>query len=269
MSCPKLEHEVAAYLDGELDLASALNFERHLAECAECARELAAQQALRQSIGRAGLRFHPSPDQLRRLRGAARRFASDRARPAVPPRPAWRLSAFPAMSAMSALATLLLVAVVSFSLGRFGPRPGPDLAQEVVTSHVRSLLAGRPADVISTDQHTVKPWFAGKLDYAPLVVDLSGQGFPLKGGRLDYLGRHPVAALVYGADRHTINVFTWPTAYTPDRSGPDPTAFTRQGFHLVHWSQSGMTYWAVSDASEERLRQLARRLEAAATETGR
>ena len=265
MSCGRPEHEVAAYLDGELDLASALAFERHLAECADCARALATERALHEAIGQAGLRFEAPPDWTRRLRGAARSAA----RPAVPPRPAWRLSAFPAMSAMSALATLLLVAVVSFSLGRFGPRPGPDLAQEVVTSHVRSLLAGRPADVISTDQHTVKPWFAGKLDYAPLVVDLSGQGFPLKGGRLDYLGRHPVAALVYGADRHTINVFTWPMAYTPDRSGPDPTAFTRQGFHLVHWSQSGMTYWAVSDASEERLRQLARRLEAAATETGR
>jgi len=258
MSCGRPVHEVAAYLDGELDLETTLAFERHLAECADCARALATQQALREAIGRAGLRFEAPPDLTRRLRGAARQSGiAGAARPAAPPRPAWRLSAF------QGIAALLLVAVLSFSLGRFGPRPGPDLAQEVVTSHVRSLLAGRPADVVSTDQHTVKPWFAGKLDYAPLVVDLAGHGFPLLGGRLDYLGGHPVAALVYGADRHTINVFTWPTSYTPDRSGPDPVAFTRQGFHLVHWSQSGMTYWAVSDASEERLRQLARLLEGA------
>ena len=131
-----------------------------------------------------------------------------------------------------------------------------------MTSHVRSLLAGHPADVASTDRHTVKPWFTGRLDYAPAVVDLAAQGFPLVGGRLDYLGHHPVAALVYRADRHVVNLFTWPAAYTADPAGPVPTALTRQGFHVVHWTAAGMTYWAVSDVAEDRLRQFARLLEA-------
>jgi anti-sigma factor RsiW len=260
MSCPRLEHEVAAYLDGELDLTSTLAFERHLGECAECARALAAEEALRAAIGGAGLRFQLPPEQARRLRRATAASAASSARArrstAFPHRPAWRLQA---------AAALLLVAIASWSLGRFGaPRPEhrADVAEEVVTSHVRSLLAGHPADVASTDRHTVKPWFTGRLDYAPSVVDLAAQGFPLVGGRLDYLGHHPVAALVYRADRHVVNLFTWPAAYTADPAGPVPTALTRQGFHVVHWTAAGMTYWAVSDVAEDRLRQFARLLQA-------
>lgn len=245
MSCPN-EHELTAYLDGELDLTSALAFERHLEECPSCQGTLEAQRALREAIGSAGLRYRPTPAQTRRLRQAVTAEAPSR-----------RLS----WPQLQAIAALLLVAVASWSLGRvWPPRSTPDLSEQVVSSHVRSLLAGHPADVISTDQHTVKPWFTGKLDYSPLVVDLAAQGFPLTGGRLDYLGSHPVAALVYRADRHTINLFTWPAAYTPDGTGPEPVASSRQGFHLLHWTQGSMTYWAVSDAGEERLRQLARLL---------
>jgi len=247
MSCPTTDHELTAYLDGELDLTSALAFERHLEECSSCARALEAQRALREAIGAAGLRYRPTLAQTRRLRSAVT------AEPAAPRWPSWQ--------SLQAIAALLLVAVASWSLGRvWPPRSAPDLSEQVVSSHVRSLLAGHPADVISTDQHTVKPWFTGKLDYSPLVVDLAAQGFPLTGGRLDYLGNHPVAALVYRAHRHVINLFTWPAAYTPDGSGPEPVASSRQGFHLLHWTKNGMTYWAVSDAGEERLRQLERLL---------
>ena len=243
MSCPYTEQDVAAYLDGELDLASALAFERHLAECPEHARALAAQRALREAIQSSDLRFRPAPGLARRLRRAA----------TAEPEPLSWLS----WPGLRTVAALLLVAVVSWSLGRVWPaRPVPGLADEIVASHVRSLLAGHPADVASTDQHTVKPWFTGKLDYSPTVIDLSGRGFPLVGGRLDYLGHHPVAALVYRAGRHVINVFTWPAAYGGD-AGPALSATSRQGFHVVHWTRGGMTYWAVSDASEERLRQLA------------
>jgi anti-sigma factor RsiW len=250
MSCPTTDHELTAYLDGELDLTSALAFERHLEECPSCAQGLAAQRALREAIGAAGLRFRPTPAQTRRLRSA---MSAAPGEPTAPRWPSWR--------GLQAIAALLLVAVASWSLGRVWPaRSGPDLSEQVVSSHVRSLLAGHPADVISTDQHTVKPWFTGKLDYSPVVVDLTSKGFPLVGGRLDYLGNHPVAALVYRADRHIINLFTWPAAYTPDGSGPEPVASALQGFHVLHWTRDGMTYWAVSDAGEERLRQLARLL---------
>lgn len=245
MSCPN-EHELTAYLDGELDLTSTLAFERHLEGCPSCVQALEAQRALREAIATASLRFRPTPAQTRRLRQAVTAEA------APSPWLSW--------PQLQALAALLLVAVASWSLGRvWPPRSAPDLSEQVVSSHVRSLLA-HPADVISTDQHTVKPWFTGKLDYSPAVVDLAAQGFPLTGGRLDYLGNHPVAALVYHADRHTINLFAWPAAYTPDGSGPEPVASTRQGFHLLHWTKDGMTYWAVSDAGEERLRLLARLL---------
>jgi anti-sigma factor RsiW len=254
MSCPN-EHELTAYLDGELDLTSALAFERHLEECPSCARALEAQRALQEAIGTAGLRYRPTPAQTRRLRQAVVATSAANDEPTVFRWPSWR--------GLQAVAALLLVAVASWSLGRvWPPRSAPDLSDQVVSSHVRSLLAGHPADVISTDQHTVKPWFTGKLDYAPVVVDLAAQGFPLTGGRLDYLGNHPIAALVYRADRHVINLFTWPAAYTPDASGPKPVASTQQGFHLLHWTKGGMTYWAVSDAGEERLRQLARLLPA-------
>jgi len=248
MSCPHSEQEIGAYLDGELDLASALAFERHLEGCPDCARALAAQRALRDAIGAADLRFRPSPALARRLRHAPATGA-----PSAGAWPSWRR--------LQAIAALLLVAVASWSLGRvWPPRPAPDLADEIVKSHVRSLLSDHLADVVSTDRHTVKPWFTGKLDYAPAVVDLAGQGFPLIGGRLDYLGHHPVAALIYRADRHVINVFTWPTAYDLEGSGAgglDPAATSRQGFHVVHWSRGGMTYWAVSDAGEDRLRRFA------------
>jgi anti-sigma factor RsiW len=244
MSCPHSEQEVGAYLDGELDLTSVLAFERHLEECPDCARALAAQRALREAIGAADLRFRPSSALTRRLRHAS---AGD---PAAGAWPSWRR--------LQAAAALLLVAVASWGLGRvWPPRPAPDLTDEIVASHVRSLLAGHPADVASTDRHTVKPWFTGKLDYSPTVVDLASHGFPLIGGRLDYLGHHPVAALIYRADRHVINVFTWPTAYDVEGSGAGPATASRQGFHVVHWSRGGMTYWAVSDAGEDRLRQLA------------
>jgi len=243
MSCPHTEQDVMPYLDGELDLTSALAFERHLAGCLDCARSLAAQRALRDAIQGADLRFRPSSDLAPRLRRAAAP-EEERAR-------------WPAAQRLQALAALLLVAVASWSLGRvWPPRPAADFADDVVASHVRSLLAGHPTDVASTDQHTVKPWFTGKLDYSPVVVDLAAQGFPLVGGRLDYLGHHPDAALIYRADRHVINVFTWPTAYDLEGSDPGRATASRQGFQVLHWSQGGMSYWAVSDASEDRLRRL-------------
>jgi len=251
MSCERTELEVAAYLDGELELARALDLERHLEECAACARALDAQRALREAVGAAGLRYLPSPAQTRRLR----RTLHEAAGTAAVPEPSWRR--------LQWIAALLLVAVTSWSLGRFAaPRAGADLGEQVLESHLRSLLTGHPVDVQSTDRHTVKPWFTGKLDYAPTVVDLAGDGFPLVGGRLDYLGHHPVAALVYRSDRHVINLFTWPAAEPPDRSGLAPTASERQGFHTLHWSQAGMTYWAVSDVEEARLRRFAQVLSA-------
>jgi anti-sigma factor RsiW len=127
------------------------------------------------------------------------------------------------------------------------------LAEEAVSSHIRSLMANHLADVASTDQHTVKPWFNGKLDFSPPVKDLAEEGFPLTGGRLDYLEGRPVAGLLHRRNRHIINLFVWPSS----RSGSRPEAFSIKGYNVVHWTESGMTFWAVSDLNRKELDQFA------------
>jgi anti-sigma factor RsiW len=276
--------QITAYLDGELDLTAALDLERHLAECAACERSLAAQRALGEAIGAADLRFRPAPEQVRRLRRALGGGA-----------PGPSLRSWWADPRLRSLAALLLVAVASWSVGRSWPAPGAGgsgaagrdarqtarpgtaaaagpqgaLAEQVLASHLRALLAGRPEDVASSDRHTVKPWFAGRIDYSPPVVDLAAQGFPLRGGRLDYVGGRPVAALVYQAGNHLVSVFVWPAApgdaATPAAGGSGPAAplaGSRRGFQMLRWSQAGMTWWAVSDVAADRLDELVRRLRA-------
>jgi anti-sigma factor RsiW len=285
MSCTgdggRRELQITAYLDGELDLTSALELEDHLARCPDCTRSLAAQRALGQAIAAADLRFRPAPEQVERLR---QRLAGGSRRPAGR-RAAWARAWLPGPQ-LRAIAALLIVAVASWSAGRRWPaRPegaagtpgrehreprraertvtaGTDdsLAEQVLAGHVRALLAGRPEDVATGDRHTVKPWFAGRLDYSPPVVDLAARGFPLRGGRLDYVGGRPVAALVYQAGNHLVSVFVWPAeAGGPAAAPPTPAAeasSSRRGFNQLRWTQAGMAWWAVSDVGADRLAEL-------------
>jgi anti-sigma factor RsiW len=126
-----------------------------------------------------------------------------------------------------------------------GPAQDELIAEQVIAGHARSVLTGHLADVATSDQHTVKPWLSGKLDFSPPVMDLTTAGFPLIGGRLDYLDNRPVAALVYRRDRHLINLFVWPDPKS-DRTGPTQT-LSKQGYHVLHWHDAGMTFWAISD----------------------
>jgi len=243
MDCTETRRLLHGYLDGEWDLVSSLEIEAHLQECAACVREYQDQQALHTALGAASLSYQPPAGLERRIRVAIRKADGAPTGPRVFP---------PRLFSLAAAAVFLLV--VAWGLGRAlaGPPPEAALAQAVLTAHVRSLMPGHLEDVASTDQHTVKPWFDGRLDFAPPVVDLAAQGFPLKGGRLDYLADRPVAALIYGWQQHIINVFIWPAPGAPDAA---PQTETRQGYNLSHWTRGGMTFWAASDLNLADLQQ--------------
>jgi len=149
-------------------------------------------------------------------------------------------------------ATLAVAVLLVWNLAPGLRRPGGEqfLATELIASHVRSLMVDHLTDVASSDQHTVKPWFDGKLDFAPSVVNSASDGFPLVGGRLDYLNNRPVAALVYQRRKHFINVFIWPVQ-NGDASEAKP--ISREGYQLLHWVDRDLNYWAVSDASGNEL----------------
>ena len=132
--------------------------------------------------------------------------------------------------------------------------------QEIVASHVRALLSQHPIDVVSTDQHTVKPWFNGRIDYAPPVTDLSAKGFPLEGGRVDYVGGRTVAVLVYRTDKHPIDVYVFPAR---DMGAAAPTITGSDGYAIARWRRGGMTYWAITDAEPPHLRVFVEALQAA------
>ena len=250
MSCQRAQELIHGYLDGELDLARSLDVEQHMHECEICARTYRSQTTLRSSLKNDSL-YYTAPEKLKKriqssLRKEARSKVSQRAF-------GWRW-----LTVGASLAFMLLIGVVVWRLVPGSIRPSGDelLAQEVVSDHVRSLqMPGHLTDVLSTDQHTVKPWFDGKVDFAPLVKNFASQEFPLLGGRLEYLNNRTVAALIYQRRLHYINLFIWP-AEQAGSSGE--VTIQRQGYNLIHWTDSGMNYWAISDLNSVELREFAR-----------
>jgi len=234
-TCASMHLLIQADHDGELDAADAARVAAHVQVCPACAAHAAALRRLSTR-----LRAEMPADALpHRLQATAARLSA-------PPRvPAWRAirRQSPGFAAGLALAACLAVVVL--------PRRAPDLADQAVTAHIRALQPGHLMDVASTDRHTVKPWFAGKLDYAPPVQDFAGVGFPLKGGRMDYLGGRPVAALIYSRAQHLIDVTVWPGAAAPSRDG------TTNGYNYLSWSHDGMVFWAVSDLNKAELQAFA------------
>ncbi len=241
--------QLEGYLDRELDLATSLEIERHLEACPQCRAEFESRKSLVAQV-QAEAVYHRAPDTLRkRVRDAAWAEAGASGTGRQDARRWLSLAAaFVLVAGLSSGATYLL----SRDTGR------GNLEDQVVSSHVRSLLVeNRLTDVSSSDEHTVKPWFNRRLDFAPPVDDWTAQGFPLVGGRLDYLSDRPVAALVYRHRQHFINLFVWPSA----RPNPSPVEqSSRQGYALVHWSDGAMTYWAVSDLNAAELAGFCERL---------
>ncbi len=231
MNCSEAGRLLDAYVDGELELLSSLEIEQHLSECPACTRARAAHLALRESLRAGSLYFRAPAGLEKRVRHAA-------------------LGGGRVWWGWAAAAVAAVVAVFLFVQLR-PSRSEELLAREVVTSHIRSLMTGHLTDVASSDQHTVKPWFNGRVDFSPPVRDLAAEGFPLVGGRMDYVGR-PVAALVYQRRKHLINAFVWPA------SGEEQRKFdSRNGYNVVHWTRAGMTWWLVSDLNSEELERFA------------
>jgi anti-sigma factor RsiW len=278
--CKLTQRYVPGYLDGELDLVRTIEMETHLESCAECARELERLRALRAAMQRSSLAY-AAPAALRErvqssLRSVAVAVDSGAAAAPVPTsgapaRVAGPLAegGWPALRLLRWAGAFAVLALCVAMAGRLLPSlrtPTGDqqFAAEVFAGHIRSLEASHLTDVTSTDQHTVKPWFDGKLDFSPPVEDLAAAGFPLIGGRLDYLQGRQVAALVYQRRKHFINVFVWPDASAPSsaQASPPQTLAPRQGYNLVRWSQGGFQFWAISDVGSDDLKEFVGLLQA-------
>ena len=240
-----------ALVDGELDAANALRCEAHVARCPACAAELDELRALRAVLARDGI-ARRAPEHLRaRILASLAAEQAGRA-PAMPASAsrAWTARLLAAARGRAALPYgLALAASLALAVVASRPDRGPDLSRQLVAGHVRSLLATHLTDVPSSDQHTVKPWFAGKIDFAPPVIDLGDRGFPLVGGRLDYIDGRVVAALIYSRHKHVINLFLWP------KGGHAPRSAALEGYNILGWQQAGLTFWAVSDLNAVELKE--------------
>ena len=242
MTCSDSRSVLHAYLDGELDAPQTAEFKRHLEGCVACSRALEAQEALRSSMQRAKLQ-EPLPAGLeKKIRSQLRES----------PAP-FHAKKFPVLRWLAAAAVLVLVAGASWEYGqKTRERVNAAVATgaaEIVDAHIRALQPGHLTDVTSTDQHTVKPWFDGKIPFAPPVRDFAEQGFPLVGGRLDVFQGQTVAALVYGRRKHFVSVFLWPepAAETEEYTG------AQNGYQWISWKHSGLRFCAVSDTNRDDL----------------
>jgi len=254
MNCDEAEILIHALIDNELDASHAREVEAHLATCPRCTAELAAYRQMREAMNKTDLRFSAPASLRQRLDEVLPRPAD--APSNVVPLTSRRslLRGFAMGSAMSALAATLLVAVVV----RHDDQQM--IESEIVSSHLRSLQPGHLIDVVSSDQHTVKPWFNGKLDVSPPVIDLTAQGFTLIGGRLDYVDARAIGAVVYKRRAHVINLFV---AQTSNPARKPAKIETIQGFNIRRWSDRGLNYWAVSDIGADELNEFGEKFEAA------
>jgi len=232
VSCEAINQDLDAYLDRELEADAERSIRGHLAGCAACRARVADRQALGRLVRLAP--YYSAPDRLR-ARVSSAHAAKSRM--------------------MTRVMTWAAAAVVVIAVGggitflRSASTRHDVIVEAVVDDHVRSLMADHLFDVQSSDQHTVKPWFQGKLDFSPPVADVTASGFPLVGGRLDYVDGRPAAALVYRRQQHTINLFVSPAV-----TAPEPIeSRTVRGFHVRHWSRDGMSFWAISDLNDREL----------------
>ena len=248
MTCDEARILLHALLDGELDAGHAREVEAHIAGCPACAAELAAQREMQRVLADTDLRYTAPPSLRARIEASLPQPQRQQ------PTRRSVLRGFAMGSAVSALAATGIVALV------LRQDDQQRILSEVVSAHLRSLQAGHLTDVVSTDQHTVKPWFNGKLDVSPPVIDLTAQGFTLIGGRLDYVDARAIGAVVYKRRAHVINLFV---AQTSSMARKPAKMETVQGFNIRRWSDHGLNYWAVSDIGADELAEFGEKFEAA------
>jgi len=251
MNCQECHDFIDPYIDSELDVATAILVKQHLRDCPQCQQLLECRKALRVLLNNPQLQFEV-PDSLPRKIQSALPVPTANARQRSGQR-----SVIPWFTVPLALAAALAVVFGLQFLnqrGMFDRSGGNALAEEVISSHVRSLLAAHLLDVPSSDQHTVKPWFDGKLKFSPPVQDFTTQGFPLMGGRLDYINGREVAALVYHRNKHIINLFIAPSRFGRTEA---VQSFAKDGYNVLHWDRGGFEFWAVSDVNAGELRAFA------------
>ena len=252
MNCSELQECIDRFVDNEVDLATAQKIQRHLDECAGCEGCFASRLALRHCLQTPQLRLVPMADLRARIHAQLQKEI-------YPPSthfnwlprfqfPNWML---PTLAGAAAVLIFWFGAAPFLSQLRSSNGANSSLIEQLVSNHLRSLAADHLFDVASSDQHTVKPWFAGKLNFSPPVFDLSGQGFKLIGGRLDYVGDIEVAAVVFQHQKHYINLFVWPQNQS---SHLTDTILQKDGFNLSGWEADGLTIWAVTDAAPETLK---------------
>jgi anti-sigma factor RsiW len=244
MNCEFAQTSVHAYFDGELDAVRSADFEVHAEICLECQAELKAIGTLHRRLQESDLFEQASPQLVNRIRRQIAQETNEK-----PSKGFVRRALL--IPAFGVLATAAAVLVVIFALQSH--ERSSQITAELVDAHVRSLQPGHLTDVLSTDQHTVKPWFDGKLDFIPPVSDFSQQGFPLVGGRLDIIDGHDVAALVYSRRKHLINVFVWPYS---EKEPNLVNSGSRQGYNWLQWRSGDTKFCLVSDASLQDLREL-------------
>jgi len=244
MQCQESKKILDAYVDNEVDVVQSAALEEHLAGCPDCAHVLEDRRSLKSAVQNANLRYAAPPELVKEVRQELR-FPEEKS---IAPKWNWFRSTawgFAAATAMCALVAGILV------LQLYTPHD-QRMAGLVVDEHIRSMMADHLVDVRSSEHHVVKPWFQGRLSFSPVVPDLKDKGFPLEGGRLDYVDNKSAAALVYKRSQHIINVLEYLA------NGSSGLKVSQQrGYNVIHWAKDGMEYWVVSDLNEPELRQFA------------
>jgi anti-sigma factor RsiW len=257
MNHEQAENLLPAYIDKELSLSEAADFEQHLNSCLECQNEYKVQSNVIGLLKNSAAYFEATPQFAKRLEASLlKELSSKKAEHGW--NFDWLQAWFGNGVSKGAIIASCAALILSTSLFLATPSAQQKLTEEVTASHVRSLQADHLSDVISTDQHTVKPWFNGKLDFAPPTIDLAKMGFSIEGGRLDYINGKTVAVIVYRHNKHPINFYVWPSA------GNNASVQTsiHNGYNLAHWAENGMSYWAVSDLETEKLVSFAKSINA-------